>query len=55
MWGGERTGRGCTAELEALLLTHPAVQDSAVIPIPNEEAGEVHARAARGRSWRHRG
>jgi acyl-CoA synthetase (AMP-forming)/AMP-acid ligase II len=29
------------AELEALLLTHPAVADAAVIPSPNEEAGEV--------------
>ena len=29
------------AELEALLLTHPAVMDAAVIPSPDEEAGEV--------------
>jgi acyl-CoA synthetase (AMP-forming)/AMP-acid ligase II len=29
------------AELEALLLTHPAVADVAVIPSPDEEAGEV--------------
>ena len=29
------------AELEALLLTHPAVADVAVIPCPDEEAGEV--------------
>ncbi|MFN2597251.1 MAG: AMP-binding protein [Pyrinomonadaceae bacterium] len=29
------------AELEALLLTHPAVADCAVVPAPDEEAGEV--------------
>ncbi len=29
------------AELEALLLTHPAVSDAAVIPIADEEAGEL--------------
>jgi len=29
------------AELEALLLTHPHVADCAVIPCPDEEAGEV--------------
>jgi acyl-CoA synthetase (AMP-forming)/AMP-acid ligase II len=29
------------AELEAILLTHPSVADAAVIPSPNEEAGEV--------------
>lgn len=29
------------AELEALVLTHPAVADAAVIPSPDEEAGEV--------------
>ena len=28
------------AELEALLLTHPAVTDACVIPVPDEEAGE---------------
>lgn len=29
------------AELEALLLTHPGVNDVVVIPVYNEEAGEV--------------
>ena len=29
------------AELEATLLTHPAVADTAVIPCPDEEAGEI--------------
>lgn len=29
------------AELEAILLTHPAVADTAVIPCPDDEAGEV--------------
>ncbi|KAJ8109614.1 hypothetical protein ONZ43_g6084 [Nemania bipapillata] len=29
------------AELEAHLLTHPAVHDCAVIPVPDEDAGEV--------------
>jgi acyl-CoA synthetase (AMP-forming)/AMP-acid ligase II len=29
------------AELEALLLTHPAIVEAAVIPIPDEQAGEV--------------
>jgi acyl-coenzyme A synthetase/AMP-(fatty) acid ligase len=29
------------AELEALLLTHPDVLDAAVIPRPDDEAGEI--------------
>ena len=29
------------AELEALLVTHPAVADAAVIPVPEEECGEI--------------
>ncbi|HEY8286687.1 MAG TPA: 4-coumarate--CoA ligase family protein [Chloroflexota bacterium] len=29
------------AELEAILLTHPAVADSAVIPVSDQEAGEI--------------
>jgi acyl-CoA synthetase (AMP-forming)/AMP-acid ligase II len=29
------------AELEAILLSHPAVADAGVIPSPDEEAGEV--------------
>jgi acyl-CoA synthetase (AMP-forming)/AMP-acid ligase II len=29
------------AELEALIVTHPCVADAAVIPLPDEEAGEI--------------
>jgi 4-coumarate--CoA ligase len=31
------------AELEALLLTHPAVDDAAVVGLPDDEAGEIPA------------
>ncbi|GAB2280643.1 4-coumarate--CoA ligase-like 1 [Dionaea muscipula] len=31
------------AELEAVLLTHPSVEDAAVVPLPDEEAGEIPA------------
>ncbi|KAL6587557.1 4-coumarate--CoA ligase-like 1 [Orobanche minor] len=31
------------AELEAILLTHPSVEDAAVVGVPNEEAGEIPA------------
>ncbi|KAH7570509.1 hypothetical protein ACOSP7_018707 [Xanthoceras sorbifolium] len=31
------------AELEAVLLSHPSVEDAAVVPLPDEEAGEIPA------------
>jgi len=36
--------KGCQvapAELEAVLLTHPAVRDAAVVPLKNEDCGEI--------------
>ena len=36
--------KGCQvapAELEAVLLTHPAVRDAAVVPLENEDCGEI--------------
>ncbi|KMT07448.1 hypothetical protein BVRB_6g150680 isoform A [Beta vulgaris subsp. vulgaris] len=31
------------AELEAILLSHPSIEDAAVIPLPDEDAGELPA------------
>ncbi|KAK7838153.1 4-coumarate--coa ligase-like 1 [Quercus suber] len=31
------------AEIEAILLTHPSIEDAAVVPLPDEEAGEIPA------------
>ncbi|XP_047312472.1 4-coumarate--CoA ligase-like 1 [Impatiens glandulifera] len=31
------------AHLEAVLLTHPSIEDAAVVPLPDEEAGEIPA------------
>ncbi|KAL6190594.1 hypothetical protein ACLB2K_036988 [Fragaria x ananassa] len=31
------------AEIEAILLSHPSVEDVAVVPLPDEEAGEIPA------------
>ncbi|XP_042494057.1 4-coumarate--CoA ligase-like 1 [Macadamia integrifolia] len=31
------------AELEAILLSHPSINDAAVVPLPDEEAGEIPA------------
>eukprot|EP00250_Pteridium_aquilinum_P034775 c807_g1_i1 orf=323-670(+) len=31
------------AELEAILISHPEIKDAAVVPIPDEVAGEVPA------------
>jgi acyl-coenzyme A synthetase/AMP-(fatty) acid ligase len=34
-------GQVAPAELEGLLLTHPEIMDAAVVPLPDDEAGEV--------------
>ncbi|KAE9598537.1 putative long-chain-fatty-acid--CoA ligase [Lupinus albus] len=41
----QKTGdnRVAPAELEAILLSHSSVEDAAVVPLPNEDAGEIPA------------
>ena len=41
LYGSRYTHQVAPAELEALLVTHPKIQDAAVIAKPDERAGEL--------------